>query len=224
MFMKATWNLALGLTTSAILAGGSGTAWAESFVEAGNVEVYGSGLFNGGLPSLGPDLRSALGGYGFGSVGIEESPMKWGAGGGVGYALLPNLMVVGDFTYSRLAQLDVSVQPNPLSSPLTIRETAKTYEFTGGIQYLMARTSRAVPFLGAAFGVAHAAVSAQGSDVSGANANVSIDVGNYRMAKLTGGVRIYISRSFGIRPEFNIVRLPGETFYRASFGAFFQFH
>jgi hypothetical protein len=114
-------------------------------------------------------------------------------------------MVVGDLTYSRRAQLDVSLRPSSLSSPLTIRETAKTYEFTGGIQYLLpVKTSKAVPFLGAAFGVAHAAVSAQGSDLSGANANVSVGVGSHRLAKFGGGIRIYISRNFGVRPEFGV--------------------
>jgi hypothetical protein len=75
------------------------------------------------------------------------------------------------------------------------------------------------PFVAGAVGIAQTSVSGTAGGVS---LNVSESQSDLAV-HFGGGLRIYLGENWGVRPEFKVMRLPGETFSRAAVGVFYQF-
>jgi len=147
------------------------------------------------------------------------SNTKWNVGVSGGYAIRPNLMVVGEVMRTRL--LNPTLNFNILSVPTSVGFDASLIEATGGVQYQAPlRESKIAPFAGVQVGWADSRLAMQNSTFNVLDLNLS---DNHFTVNFGGGARIYFTPSWGLRPEFKIAHIPNETWVRTSVGLFFQF-
>ena len=185
-------------------------------------------------------------------INVNKRNSKWDFGLTGGYAIKRNLMVIGEFsrtealnpdptffTYYRLLPIPSPAPcpyyyyyyyyddscydfppPIPSPAPLERRFNSHLTQFTGGIQYQVPVTVwRVAPVVGVGAGVARAAMNSQDSTVS----NLSR---SHSTVNFSGGARVYLSKTWGVRPEVKVMRLfsgANETVVRTSIGLFYQF-
>jgi hypothetical protein len=137
---------------------------------------------------------------------------KLGAGGTVGKALTEKLFLVGDMSYIPLGDYD--------SGPFGVQSSGRLFGINGGIQYHFAGTETLSPFVTGGLGIWRSSASASGSfggvdfNQSAASTDLFLNFG--------GGVRYYVSKRWGVRPEL-IISTGNGTFLRLGMGVFYQF-
>lgn len=190
--------------------------------ERGRVEVVGFGGINGGLPDLASPFQTGLELGGLRNVNQSgDSGTKWQAGGGIGVLVAKYFMITGEFAHDKIADINSTGQVPARGTTVSIGASANINSFTAGGQFLIpVRSRHAAPYVGAALGVARTSVTATtsvvgGTSISATESDLTTNVG--------GGMRLYFTDRFGIRPDFRVIRLPGETYYRATVGVFYQF-
>jgi Outer membrane protein beta-barrel domain len=197
---------------------------AQATMPQGTVEVSGSAGLSSGLGSVDKftditgvivDVARLSGG----TVTFDPgSNTKWNVGVSGGYAIQSNLMIVGEVMRTQLINptLRVSV---PFVPPLGF--DANLIEGTAGIQYQAPlRDSKVAPFAGVAVGLARSRLSLRESTFNILDLNFS---DNHFIVNFGGGARVYFSEHWGVRPEFKIAHIPGETWVRTSVGLFYRF-
>jgi hypothetical protein len=198
-----------------VLAAGAGGALAQAPTAAGAIEV--SGVFGaaGNIPSVSGQLSAALNEVSPGFTVSDGSEFKWYVGGTAGYAITKNLLFVFGTDYNHIGSSNITYGSGV--SKTTISAGYSLTDFTGGIHYqLPVRSSRFVPYLSAGLGGVRQGVSASssGTSLGGSETDFTVNAG--------GGLRIYLSKGWGIRPEISVVRIPGQTYFRYGAGFFWQ--
>jgi hypothetical protein len=152
------------------------------------------------------------------NIAVDEgSSFKWAIGGNGAVAVTDQLLVGGEFISNRVASPSVAGTIGRQSVGMTMRTTLS--DFTGGVQYMLSSTpGGVVPYLGAGFGVVRMSVAAESADTGIPLSTSAVDA-TYNVG---GGVRIFASPSWGIRPDVRIVHFPGETYVRTTVGLFYQ--
>lgn len=208
-----------------VILGASCSLEAQNSMPQGTIEAGASiGISSGlgsvnqftNIPGLIGDLTSLSGG----AVRFDSgSNTKWNVGVSGGYAIRPNLMVVGELMRTRLS--DSTMTFNVLSVPTSIGFDAHLMEATGGVQYQAPfLDSKIAPFAGVQIGLAHSTFDAQNSTFNVLDLNLT---DNHFTVNFGGGARIYFTPSWGLRPEFKVAHIPNETWVRTSLGVFYRF-
>ena len=180
-------------------------------------EVGGFGGASGGLPSdqfadaFVQGLRLA------GGRNITSTPgssAKWLAGGHLGAGFGSRTIVTFELVTSQISNPSFrgSILAQPFAASLGLRLT----EYLGGVQYTLA-PGRVAPYVAAGLGIARLSATVSGSlpgDISISQSDVATNFG--------GGVRLFTGSAWGVRPDFRVVRVPDETYFRTSVGVFFQ--
>ena len=152
------------------------------------------------------------------SIAVDEgSGLEWVAGVGVGVGLSERLLLVGEYISNRIANPSITGTVGRQSVSMKMRATLA--DFTGGVQYLFSSATKgAVPYVGGGAGLVRLTIAVDSTatalPLSAGESDVSYNVG--------GGVRIFTSDRWGFRPDARVVHIPGETYVRASVGAFYQ--
>jgi hypothetical protein len=199
---------------------------AQEAITKGTVEIAGSAGFSAGVGSvdrftdidgLVSDLINVSGGN---FVSFDPgSKTKWNIGASGGYAITPDLMLVGDIVRTRLANPILSF--SGISSITSLEYNASLLEVTAGAEYnVPLRNSKIIPFAGLSFGLARSKLALKDSTFNILDVDVS---DNHFTANFGGGARVYLSSNWGLRPELRIVHIPNETFVRLAAGVFVQF-
>jgi hypothetical protein len=92
-------------------------------------------------------------------------------------------------------------------------------DINGGVQYRFPANSRVMPYVTGGAGIVRASVGVSGSAVPPGITVSGTDLG----VNGGGGLYLFFGKRWGIRPEIKMVRIPDETFARASVGIFYQF-
>lgn len=191
-------------------------AGADPSVRSGTIEITGFGGVNANLPGTQGQLSQQLLGTNPAGGGTKQMHPVWG--GAVGLATSHRILLLGEFMYGPLGSAQFS------QGQLGVTETSTLYEFTGGVQYLFrTQDSRLAPYIGGAIGEIRQRSTVSLSAPAGLLAGPSSvsESQNKAAGNLSAGMRLHISDSFGIRPEFRVMRIPGKTYVRAdSFSAF----
>jgi hypothetical protein len=199
---------------------------AQEAISKGTIEVAGSVGFSSGIGSvdrftdiagLVSDLTNVSGG---GLVGFDPgSRTKWNIGASGGYAITPDLLLVGDIVRTRLANPTLGF--NGIPSITSLEYNASLLELTAGAEYnVPLRDSKVIPFAGLSFGLARSKLALKDSTFNILDVDVS---DKHFTANFGGGARVYFSSNWGVRPELRIVHIPNETFVRLAAGLFVQF-
>jgi hypothetical protein len=184
---------------------------------------------------------------------FDSQNTKWDFGLTGGYAIRRNLVAIGEFsrtralnpnpTFSTYYQQVVEIPcdpyydydyyyyyypcetynalvPAPGISPVVRKFSTHVTQFTGGVQYQVpVNVWRLAPFVGFGVGVARAAMNSKDPGVSDLSRSHST-------LNFASGARVYLSPTWGVRPELKVVRFlsgTNETAVRASIGVFYQF-
>lgn len=191
---------------------------------AGDVEMILFGGSNGNFFSLSDPVVSGLRLAGIRDITVDEgTKVKWLAGAGVGAALHKYVVLVGEFAFNHLGNSTYRVRAPGSTRQAEFGLEARLYEFTVGTHFLLpAGQSRVFPYLGVGVGGSHFRLRAKASPVTFPGAPTeasSTDLAGYG----SFGLRLDLSERWGIRPEIRVVRIPDDTYYRASLGLFFRF-
>ena len=112
-------------------------------------------------------------------------------GGGAAVLLGDNVHVFGEFGISTLASEQVS------SGSVSATGTAKLANYGGGVDYSFGSSgSRFRPYVLAGVGVGHFYATG-----SGGGASVSLGITNQFYEAFGGGVRMYLGKQWGLKPE-----------------------
>jgi hypothetical protein len=112
-------------------------------------------------------------------------------GGGAAVPLGDNVHVFGEFGISTLASEQVS------SGSITATGTAKLANYGGGADYSFGSSgSRFRPYVLAGVGIGHFYANGSGEGTS-----VSLGITNQFYTALGGGVRMYLGKQWGLKPE-----------------------
>jgi hypothetical protein len=187
---------------------------------AGAVELFGQGGVAFRLPEVdeifSEGIVTGLRAAGATNIRVDSgAKTKWYAGGGAGYSFSRNIQLVGEYNRAQLAKTRVTFTPRGLRTESTATLSARIDEFNVGMHYLFASKSRVTPYLAGAVGIARltGSGSVQGaSSFSASESDLTVNFG--------GGIRLYGGEKWGFRPDFRVVRLPGQTYLRAA-GVFF---
>ncbi len=211
--------VALALVAEILAANSAGAA--EPRFGAGSVEVSGQAGFLSGVTGVGAgDVDVGIPGV---STGIKSSGSKWNAGGGVAFGVNRFILITGEVGRERFGQYDVTASTQGVSASSTVK--ANVTSFTAGVQLIIPTPSpRFSPYATVGGGLARLSAGASVPDslAGGLSSDVTFsetDATTY----YGGGVRLYLSKRFGIRPELRAVHVPGETYLRTSVGVFYQF-
>lgn len=180
-------------------------------------EVGGFGGAIGGLPSDQFAVAFVQGLRVAGGRNITTDPgssAKWLAGGHVGTSLGSRVFVTFDVLTSRIS--NPSFRGTVLVQSFTASLGLMLTEYLGGVQYIV-RQGRVAPYVAGGFGIARLSATVSGSiptDISVNENDVATNFG--------GGVRLFTGSAWGVRPDFRIVRVPEETYFRVGVGVFYQ--
>jgi len=190
----------------------------------GSVEVAGSGGISSALPpasEFNDAVRTGLnlGGIANSRITITDgTKTRLNAGGSVGVAVTRDLLVVGEMAQTRFFNSTIAIRTGTATSETKL--DGRLLDMTGGISYqLPLHSSVVVPFVTGSFGVSRLSVGASGGALP---SDFSLSE-NHLMTNWGGGARIYVSRSFGIRPEVKVIRMSDETYVRSGVAVFYQF-
>ncbi|MCI0623193.1 MAG: outer membrane beta-barrel protein [Acidobacteria bacterium] len=191
---------------------------------AGDVELILFGGSNGNFFSISDPVVSGLRLAGIRDITVNEgTKVKWLAGTGVGASLHKHVVLVGEFAFNHLGNSTYGVRAPGSTRQAEFGLEARLYEFTVGTHFLLpAGQSMVFPYLGMGVGGSHFRLRARASPVTFPGAPTeasSTDLAGYG----SFGLRLDLSERWGIRPEIRVVRIPDDTYYRASLGVFFRF-
>jgi hypothetical protein len=165
-------------------------------------EVFAAGLRLGGLRDVRID-----------SEPTDQRSIAIAASGSVGRYVLP----FSEFLYNDLGQSRVSGRAGFLPrANFTVR--TQLFEWTSGVHVQVpVGTWRVRPYVGGGAGLVRARI-----DSESPAGNLTMSAGDFTYhADL--GVKLLVSRAFAIAPEFRVVQIPDDTYYRVLLGAVFRF-
>jgi hypothetical protein len=147
-------------------------------------------------------------------------------GGAAAYALGDNFHLFGEFSYSPLASASFSAT-NSSGVTASGSESAKLANFGGGLDYtFLSPHSKLRPYVTGAFGLAHQYGTASESDGYGNSVSVSAS-SNAFYAAVGGGVRLYVGKRWGLKPEVRYERFQntqgGNNTVMYTVGVFYRF-
>jgi outer membrane protein W len=112
-------------------------------------------------------------------------------GGGAAYLLGDNVHLFGEFSYATLASASMS------SGTTTANASAKLASFGGGADYSFGSSSSKLrPYVLAALGVGHFYGTASADGFS-----ATVGIANDLYTAVGGGVRLYLTKRWGLKPE-----------------------
>jgi hypothetical protein len=143
----------------------------------------------------------------------DQRSIAIAASGSIGRYVLP----FSEFLYNDLGQSRVSGRAGFLPrANFTLR--TQLFEWTSGVHLQVpAGTWRVRPYVGGGAGLVRARID---SDSQAGSLTMSAGDFTYH-ADL--GVKLLVSRAFAIAPEFRVVEIPDDTYYRVLVGAVFRF-
>jgi hypothetical protein len=181
-------------------------------------EVGGFGGASGGLPTqeFSDAFSQGLRLGGARNISSDSgSSLKWLLGGHVAAGIGSSVFVTFDALVNRIA--NPSFRGTVLGQTFDITMKTVLTEYTGGLHYVL-WLGRVSPYVAAGMGVVRLSASAEAGelpvDVSASESDFTTNFG--------GGLRLLGGSSWGIRPDFRIVRVPDETFFRTTVGVFYQ--
>jgi hypothetical protein len=204
-----------------VTAAASSLGWttlpAQAQTDSHFVEIGGFAGLNARLPSLAGDINDALRSTGIAGGRAQTSErVKWAGGGGIAAQVSQSFWVVGDYAYNRLAKTEVTLPTGGGQRGFSM--TAKLHEFTAGLQgRIPAGRSAAVPYFSAGGGAARSAVTTNVPNLVSATFSETDPTVYFAI-----GVRLPAASRLIVRPEFRVVRVPGQTYFRAAAGVFFR--
>ena len=144
-------------------------------------------------------------------------------GGSAGFGIGSNLHLFGEFSYSTLASTAFSTTSGGIT--VTGNASVNLVNYGGGADYSFG-SSRLRPYVIVAVGGGHFYASGSGSG-NGVSANASMTVANSFDTGVGGGVRMYVGKHWGFKPEIRYQRyqssqLSGNTALY-TVGLFYQF-
>lgn len=176
-----------------------------------------------------------LGGFVGASYGVDESRIM--GGGNLTYSALRNILPYVEVSYFPSIQRTLT-RPDPISGTDTIKYDVPLADVNFGIHArVQVPHTPIVPYAVLGFGLLHELQSTQTTiqpnDTGGYYSTPSTVAASTNYAtNFGGGVRIYLSESFGLRGEFKGYELTGgplkndlhyNRLWRATFGVFWQF-
>jgi hypothetical protein len=138
-------------------------------------------------------------GYGGGMTlaqGLGSHPM---AGTQAGIRLSKRLTLLGEFGYTPLLSNTQQVTESGVTATGTA--TLKMLTYGGAVDFSFTSQSRLRPYAVFAVGGEHMWASASGSAPGAATVNLSLGLGNGVYFGVGGGVRVYVGKKWGFRPE-----------------------
>ena len=100
---------------------------------------------------------------------------------------------------------------------------ADIYEVTFGAHVNVPLASRIVPYAGGGAGAMWGRITAN-ETTPGSSANNMSDTSNADwVGFFAAGARVFVTRRFGVRPEFRAVYMPDSHYYRFNIGVFGRF-
>jgi hypothetical protein len=171
---------------------------------------------NRGLFSLAEPFAQGLSLGGFREVRIDSEPTHQPIFGvNVGGHLGRYVLAFTEFLYNDLGDSLVSGRPGLLPR-VTVEIHPRWFEWTGGVRFQVPVSGRVYPSLAAGIGVARLM-----TDASGASVVATSDLNDF--TQWFGlSVRVFLGSSFGVAPEYRIVRIPDDTFHRLLVSAVFR--
>lgn len=138
-----------------------------------------------------------------GGVTFDDGGGTHGIGGAAAAVSLgDNLHVFGEFAFSTLATASAS------EAGITANGTDNLLNFGGGVDYSFGSSgSKLRPYVTAAFGLGHQIASAS-ANAAGYAINIS-QTANSLYTGFGGGVRLYLGKSWGLKPEVRYQRYTG---------------
>jgi outer membrane protein W len=146
-------------------------------------------------------------------------------GGGAAFLLGDNVHIFGEFSTATLATTSVS------SGSVTATGSAKLANYGGGVDYSFGSAdSKFRPYVLAGLGVGHYYATGSGGGTS-----VSLGITNEISYSFGGGVRVYLGKHWGLKPEVRYQRygsanaaligatVPGANTVQYTGGIFYQF-
>lgn len=131
----------------------------------------------------------------------------------------------GEFSWSPLASATVQASSGGVNATAT--GNVNLASFGGGFDYGFGSSERVIPYLVTAAGVGHFYATGSASATNGNTANVSLSLANDAYFAAGAGVRLYVGKSWGFKPEVRYQRYQGSTLSANSViytvGLFWQF-
>ena len=181
----------------------------------GLVLLAGACAFSNAMWADGPEIV----GFGGGATYSGGNGTHALFGGGASFGIGNNIRLLGEFTYSPLASATQS------QSGVTVSGSEHLIGFGGGIDYsFLDAKAKARPYVTAVVGLDHDSASATGTGSSaGSIPSISIS-SNSAYIGFGGGLRYFIGKSWGIKPEVRYQHSPSfgnSVVY--SVGLFYRF-
>jgi len=123
-------------------------------------------------------------------------------GGSAGARLTDHMHVFGEFAVVPLATASATMEG------VTANGSEKLYNFGGGVDYSFGSSERAVPYVLVAGGLSHDSASAT-ANAAGYTVTVGASA-NAAYYGAGGGMRLYIGKKWGIKPEVRFQRYTGS--------------
>jgi hypothetical protein len=142
------------------------------------------------------------------------------------YRLGDHVHLFGEFSYSTLASSSFSTSSNGVT--VTGNASVKLASFGGGADYsFRSSESKVRPYATVALGDGHFYGTGSGTGSNGNSASVSIGVANALYSGVGGGLRLYVGKHWGFKPEVRYQRyqssLFGSNAVVYSVGLFYRF-
>jgi hypothetical protein len=147
-------------------------------------------------------------------------------GGAAAFRLGDHIHIFGQFSYSTLASSAFSTTSSGVT--VTGNASVNVESFGGGIDYTFkAPGSKLRPFVTGGLGVGHFYGSGSGTGSNGGSASVSVGLTNALYTEVGGGVRLYVTKHLGLKPEVVYRRYQSSLFssnaVQYTAGVFYQF-
>jgi hypothetical protein len=189
----------------------------RSVVSRGLVLLAGASIFSTITWAAGAEVSGLGGGITLdGGAGTHAD-----YGGSGAYRLGENIHLFGEFNFSTLATTSMS------SNGVNATGSAKLANYGGGVAYsFRVPDSKLRPYATVALGAGH--FYGTGSATSnGTTTNVSIGIANALYTGVGGGVRFYLGKHWGLKPEVRYQRYQSSLFQANTVvytvGLFYQF-
>lgn len=129
-----------------------------------------------------------------------------------------HVLVYSEFAYNDLGNTHVSGRV-PFANRATFRTQVKFFEWTSGARLqLPTGTWRVRPYVGSGVGTLWAQFTGDAEGIAGESLTATDFLYHGEV-----GVRLFVTRRFGVAPELRIVGIPDETFYRGLVNLIFRF-
>ena len=133
------------------------------------------------------------------------------------------LLVFSEFMYNDLGESRISGRALFLPrADFTFRR--QLFEWTSGARVVVPTgASRVQPYFGGGVGTLWAMLDGEGHMAGGPSVK-DTETASDLTYHLGVGVRVFATSAFGVAPEFRVVQIPDETYYRVLINAIFRFH